>query len=937
MRKLLLVAAVLLPCFFAYGQNLVILHTNDTHSHIEPVRSGKDAGLGGVVERAVFVDSVRNAAGEGNVLLVDAGDFSQGSSYFTLMNGDIEIDVMNAMRYDVACLGNHEFDNGLEELARRVRNADFPVLCSNYDFSQCVLDGVVKPYTILYRGGLKIGFIGLLTDLTVVVDREIADRIRYLDPAEVTNRYAKYLKEERSCDMVICLSHLGIEKEVYTDRVLVPQIENVDMVIGGHSHTFLEKPEYITDRTGREIPVVTDGLWGLNIGQADIYTENLQKEHLIASEYDRLDADTLFTTGGEWFPYPDYEDREAWNALFGEYGGRIISMAEKNLGYKWENIPATAYLEYERTGERTVMEKPYDRNRKALALFMMAELAEGEGRFMDDIVNGLWFSASMPSWVLSAHNPRQHSGRSLPDPREQIIDLGSGGYGALMAIAYHFFSDEMAEIDPSINYCVEQAVKEKILDPYFDLSVRKANWWMAEGIAPGVVVNNWNPWCNSNVILCFLLMEKDHDRLARAMRMSAESVDRFIGFIKSDGACEEGPSYWGHAAGKLYDYLQIIYDASGGKLSFFDNETVKRMGEYISRSYIGDDYVVNFADATAVLSPDFPLVYRFGKATGSDEMKDFALYLMLRAPKNRMPLTVGHDAYRFLESVRYCGEMTHAADSLRQLASRYGLPEVLRSLRSGVPANTWYEETQFCYLRNDSGWFFAAKGGHNNESHNHNDVGTFILYADNRPVFVDAGVGTYTKKTFSYERYTIWSMQSDWHNLPMINGASQIAGPEFRAENVSCNPDRMTFSADISGAYGPNASCRSWTRSYSLGKNSLKITDAFSLDKRIAADTVNFMVVGEVRLPGEDYTDADGSMHTVGKGTVAVLTEAGVFSLKYPSSLEPSVEVRKLDDPRLSNVWGDSLRRISFVSKKNAPVKGIYTFFLRQLSIPPER
>ena len=308
-----MVAAVLLPCFFAYGQNLVILHTNDTHSHIEPVRSGKDAGLGGVVERAVFVDSVRNAAGEGNVLLVDAGDFSQGSSYFTLMNGDIEIDVMNAMRYDVACLGNHEFDNGLEELARRVRNADFPVLCSNYDFSQCVLDGVVKPYTILYRGGLKIGFIGLLTDLTVVVDREIADRIRYLDPAEVTNRYAKYLKEERSCDMVICLSHLGIEKEVYTDRVLVPQIENVDMVIGGHSHTFLEKPEYITDRTGRKIPVVTDGLWGLNIGQADIYTENLQNI-LTGGEPANIDS-IVSAARAENTEIPDYKDYSKEDSL----------------------------------------------------------------------------------------------------------------------------------------------------------------------------------------------------------------------------------------------------------------------------------------------------------------------------------------------------------------------------------------------------------------------------------------------------------------------------------------------------------------------------------------------------------------------------------------------------------------------------------------------
>ena len=161
------------------AQNLVILHTNDTHSHIEPVRSGKDEGLGGVIERAAYVDSVRNAEGAGNVLLMDAGDFSQGSSYFTLLKGDVEVDVMNAMGYDVACLGNHEFDNGLEELARRLHNVSFPVVCANYDFTGSAVDGLVKPYAILRRGGLKVGVIGLLTDISKVVDRKVASRFKY--------------------------------------------------------------------------------------------------------------------------------------------------------------------------------------------------------------------------------------------------------------------------------------------------------------------------------------------------------------------------------------------------------------------------------------------------------------------------------------------------------------------------------------------------------------------------------------------------------------------------------------------------------------------------------------------------------------------------------------------------------------------------------------
>lgn len=253
----------------AFAQNLVILHTNDTHSHIDPVKGGVEAGLGGVIERAAYIDSVRASVGRRNLLIVDAGDFSQGSSYFTILNGDIEIDLMNGMGYDVVTLGNHEFDNGPDDLARRLSSARFRVVCANYDFSGLRLGKYVKPYTIVRRGGLKIGIIGLLVDVTKVVDKSVADRLVYLDPVEVTDRYAELLKN-RGCDLVIVLSHLGIEKSDFTDIQLVEATKNVDMVIGGHSHTFLEKPVYVRNSEGKEVPVVTDGCWGLYVGEIRI-------------------------------------------------------------------------------------------------------------------------------------------------------------------------------------------------------------------------------------------------------------------------------------------------------------------------------------------------------------------------------------------------------------------------------------------------------------------------------------------------------------------------------------------------------------------------------------------------------------------------------------------------------------------------------------------
>lgn len=262
MKKTIMIIAVLCMTLSAAAQELVILHTNDTHSHIDPVRSGEQAGLGGVIERAAYIDSVRAAAGRRNVLLLDAGDFSQGSSYFSILKGDVEIDLLNAMKYDAVCLGNHEFDNGLEELARRLGNLKMPVVCANYDFSASVLGDLVEPYTIIRRGGYRIGIIGLITDLTRMVDRDIADKVTYLDPVEVTNKYAEMLKNDKQCDIVICLTHIGYSSDIE----LAAGTRNVDLIIGGHSHTFLEKAEYTDNIDGVPVPIVTDGCWGLEVG-----------------------------------------------------------------------------------------------------------------------------------------------------------------------------------------------------------------------------------------------------------------------------------------------------------------------------------------------------------------------------------------------------------------------------------------------------------------------------------------------------------------------------------------------------------------------------------------------------------------------------------------------------------------------------------------------
>ncbi|MBR4755440.1 MAG: metallophosphoesterase [Bacteroidales bacterium] len=252
-------------------KRLTILHFNDTHSHLEPERSGDLAGHGGAIERAACRDSVVKADGRRNVLLLHAGDFSQGTSYFTILGGDAEIDLINALKYDCVTLGNHEFDNGVDELARRLAKVKCPVVCANYDFSQVAPGPYVKPYAVIKKAGMKIGIIGLMPDITRLVSKETSSKIPGFDNAEVVNKWAAYLKDELKCDLVIALTHIGYEGEPYTDFMLVRNTRGLDMVVGGHSHTFIDKPAYEKNLDGEPVPIVQDGCWGLEMGNMKVY------------------------------------------------------------------------------------------------------------------------------------------------------------------------------------------------------------------------------------------------------------------------------------------------------------------------------------------------------------------------------------------------------------------------------------------------------------------------------------------------------------------------------------------------------------------------------------------------------------------------------------------------------------------------------------------
>lgn len=247
----------------AQNRRIEIIHSNDTHSTIQPLSPFLSdtlyAGRAGYLRRAAFLDQERKK--EPQLVLFDSGDFSQGSSYYTVYKGDVEIELMNRMGYDAATIGNHEFDFGLDNMARIFKKANFPIVCSNYDFSGTVCEGLVKPYAIIERKGLKIGVIGLGCPLEGMVDARNCKGVKYLDPAESANKYARLLREKEKVDVVVCLSHLGLEGEV-SDKTVFPHTSGIDLILGGHSHTIIKGLEMISDSNSKAVPDTQNGKHG---------------------------------------------------------------------------------------------------------------------------------------------------------------------------------------------------------------------------------------------------------------------------------------------------------------------------------------------------------------------------------------------------------------------------------------------------------------------------------------------------------------------------------------------------------------------------------------------------------------------------------------------------------------------------------------------------
>ena len=587
-------------------------------------------------------------------------------------------------------------------------------------------------------------------------------------------------------------------------------------------------------------------------------------------------------------PFPKLTERDAWDSLPGKLRQRYIMAGESSLDFEWPNLPATTYLEFDRNGNRSNYQSIVNRLRRALTNLVMAEVVENRGRFLDQIANGVWATCEETSWVIPAHIGLQKAEGGLADVNEQVVDLFSAETGAALAWTYYLLGDRLAEVSPLIPSRILTEIDRRILTPNME---RDNFWWMG---FPDKVVNNWNPWINTNWLTCVLLAETDPDRRIAGIYKTMRSIENFLNHYPADGGCDEGPGYWNVAGGRLFDYLEFLRVASDGKIDHYDHPLIRNIGRFVYKAHIHEQYVVNFADASAKTRVSGEMVYRYGKRIDDLTMMAFGAW----AVQQRDPVSRG-----------ISGNLSRQLFSMFELQEMYNAPAAQPYLR-----DAWLPDIQVMFARSKSGspegWFVAAKGGHNAESHNHNDVGSFVVYLDGYPALIDIGVETYTRKTFGRDRYDIWTMQSAYHNLPTINGVSQKAGRSFKSANISYEATDAfaELRQDISGAYPGEARIETWDRSVRLDrKTGVTLTDEFKLTAATEPLTFSLMTPYTVTITSSRI-NVSGKPHQEDKHLD--------FEIEFdPEKVTASVETIAIEDRQLTRTWGDTMHRILFTYK----------------------
>lgn len=589
--------------------------------------------------------------------------------------------------------------------------------------------------------------------------------------------------------------------------------------------------------------------------------------------------------------FPNISDRAFWekakeqNLDFFENNRAEFDKEPKNF------LTASLYREFAVNGNRANYEKVYFLRRSELVNKAILECFYNDGRFMNDILDLVWMILEETTWTLPAHNREVDSADSLPDYNEHSLDLFLAETACTMAFIYQTLGNKLDELSKVVTRRIKDRLESNVINDYLK---RNDYWWMGFGEE---IPNNWNPWINSNVLAVALTVCDNEEKLREVIYKVMTTLDNYFDEYPEDGACDEGPSYWNQAGLSMLECLWLLDKATDGQVNFFNNEKVINTLEYFMKVYTGKGECVNFADSGVKVPIYYASIYKFAKLTNDKNAMAFAKHLY--DMRDEYELTKKGEI--IAKSVRMMDLITYT-DELDNMEPIEFKPEL----------DYYFKSTEVMTSKADmnpqKGLFLAAKGGHNAESHNHNDIGNFVVYKNGTKFIVDSGNMKYSKITFSPLRYTLWTTRSTHHNLPVINGKEQKDGRDYASKNAEykTNENKVIFSLDIKDAYENREDIEKWVRTFEYDKENQNIivTEDFAFSNEYDYELC-FLT------PQKAVVDEKGILFTAVNGEKLTM-EIDMAKFEF------SVEKIDIDDELLLKNWGDTLYRVVLKSQSKA-------------------
>ena len=560
----------------------------------------------------------------------------------------------------------------------------------------------------------------------------------------------------------------------------------------------------------------------------------------------------------------------------------IEKTAEQFLQFPYPYLTATDFLEFSRTGNRVRYETRLFSKRLALSALVLGECVRYDDRYMDDIINGIYSICDETAWQLPAHNTyiRDTPQLPLPDTTRPVIELFSCETAAILSTTMYLLKEKLDRISPFIVLRIRDEIRHRVITPY----LTEHFWWMGRGQEP---MCNWTIWCTQNILITASYCDLSPEEMKAILTQACTSIDHFLKDYGEDGCCEEGAQYYRHAGLCLFQTLAILNSITNGYFSsLWRNEKIRNIANYILNVHVDRDYYINFADCSPLAGRAGAREFLFGRFTGLENLS-----AMAACDYRRTALTVDtdeHNLYYRLQELFTRKEMLS-----------YPVPDHIPH------PNVYYESVGLMIVR-DPVWILGVKAGCNGDSHNHNDTGSIIMYKNGQPFLADIGVESYTKKTFSDQRYEIWTMQSDYHNLPTLNDRMQHDGSSYAAAVCKADPASGFIEMELAGAYPGDAGIRSYHRTVRLRPDGPELLDQWELaDLQCESPVIlNLITYEKPELSGMDHIRI-GDL-----GEILLQTETPANAAISCTVSGIRIEELPITDPRLMLCWKHSLYRI---------------------------